>query len=96
MAKLSLPVTLCENVVSNMYSRVGWMFHSPHSAHVKHTALNRLHVSTGAPTHKPVGLACIVKKLSLTPMELKTCSKYHTHTQVPTDYMSARFQDTST
>lgn len=80
------------------------MSHSPRPSHVTHTGINRLHVSTGAAAHKPAqmesSMPVIVRKLSLTPMDLKVHKHLHTctqgHSQVPTDFMLARFQSTGT
>lgn len=66
MAKPPLPVNLCETVTSNTYSIAGWMSRSARSAHVTHTAINRLHVSTGAQARKPTQTLIQAVQVALT------------------------------
>lgn len=91
----------CVRLRCQTYSIVGWMSHSPRPSHVTHTAINRLHVSTGAAAHKPAQMESSmhvkVSKLSLTPTDLKVHKHLHTCTQGhPTDFTSARFQSSGT
>lgn len=111
MINLSLPVILCESVVSNTCSIVGWMSRSPHSSHVTHTLLlkhctsrlerrhTNLHKWSPAHLLKVINHTCEHTDAHTLKCTYHTRKYLHMHTgrhTDPTDYLSGGFQSTAT